>query len=145
MLSVPLVFFRGYTAHEGLAVSIARTALETGDWLTPHMYNVRFVERPTLQSWIIAAISVPFGDVNQITARLPSVLFLLFGCAADLLAVAKGRRQRAGGAARRRAVPRLPAGDALIRDDHRGFAARGAVVFRLRVVVERLRQGLRSA
>ena len=81
VLSVPLVFFRGYTAHEGLAVSIARTALETGDWLTPHMYNVRFVERPTLQSWIIAAISAPFGDVNQITARLPSVLFLLLGCA----------------------------------------------------------------
>lgn len=80
VLAVPLVFFRGYTAHEGLAVSIARTALETGDWLTPHMYNVRFVERPTLQSWIIAAISAPFGDVNQITARLPSVLFLLFGC-----------------------------------------------------------------
>ena len=80
VLAVPLVFFRGYTAHEGLAVSIARTALETGDWLTPHMYNVRFVERPTLQSWIIEAISAPFGDVNQITARLPSVLFLLFGC-----------------------------------------------------------------
>ncbi len=80
VLALPLVFFRGYTAHEGLAVSIARTALETGDWLTPHMYNVRFVERPTLQSWIIEAISAPFGDVNQITARLPSVLFLLFGC-----------------------------------------------------------------
>ena len=80
VLAVPLVFFRGYTSHEGLAVSIARTALETGDWLTPHMYNVRFVERPTLQSWIIAAISAPFGEVNQITARLPSVLFLLFGC-----------------------------------------------------------------
>ena len=80
VLAVPLVFFRGYSSHEGLAVSIARTALETGDWLTPHMYNVRFVERPTLQSWIIAAISAPFGEVNQITARLPSVLFLLFGC-----------------------------------------------------------------
>ncbi len=80
VLAVPLVFFRGYNTHEGLAVSIARTALETGDWLVPHMYNVRFVERPTLQSWIIAAISVPFGGVNQITARVPSVLFLLFGC-----------------------------------------------------------------
>ena len=44
------------------------------------MFNLRFVERPTLQSWIIAAISAPFGDVNQITARLPIVLFLLFGC-----------------------------------------------------------------
>lgn len=80
VLTGPLIFFRGYYAHEGLAVSIARTALETGDWLTPHMYNVRFVERPTLQSWVIAAISAPFGGVSQITARLPSALFLLFGC-----------------------------------------------------------------
>ena len=80
VLAGPLIFFRGYNAHEGLAVSIARTALETGDWLTPHMYNVRFVERPTLQSWIIAAISAPFGGVSQITARVPSFLFLLGGC-----------------------------------------------------------------
>ena len=80
VLSMPLVFFRGYNSHEGLAVSIARTALKSGDWLTPHLYNVRFVERPTLQSWIIAAISAPFGHVSQITARVPSILFLLFGC-----------------------------------------------------------------
>jgi 4-amino-4-deoxy-L-arabinose transferase-like glycosyltransferase len=80
VLAGPLIFFRGFNSHEGLAVSIARTALETGDWLTPHMYNVRFVERPTLQSWIIAAISAPFGGVSQITARVPSILFLLFGC-----------------------------------------------------------------
>jgi 4-amino-4-deoxy-L-arabinose transferase-like glycosyltransferase len=76
----PLIFFRGYNAHEGLAVSIARTTLETGNWLVPHMYNMRYIESPTLQSRIIAAFSVPFGAVNQITARVPSFLFLLFGC-----------------------------------------------------------------
>ena len=80
VLAGPLIFFRGYNAHEGLAVSIARTTLETGNWLVPHMYNVRFIESPTLQSRIIAAISAPFGAVNQVTARLPSFLFLLFGC-----------------------------------------------------------------
>jgi 4-amino-4-deoxy-L-arabinose transferase-like glycosyltransferase len=46
LLAVPLVFFRGYNSDEGLAVSIARTALEDGDWLTPHMFNLRWVERP---------------------------------------------------------------------------------------------------
>lgn len=80
VLAGPLIFFRGYNAHEGLAVSIARTILETGDWFVPHMYNVRFIESPTLQSRIIALVSAPFGDVNQITARLPSFLFLIFGC-----------------------------------------------------------------
>ncbi len=80
VLTVPLVVFRGYNADEGLAVVIARTALADGYWLSPHTFNVRFVERPTLLSWIIAAISEPFGQVSQITARLPVSLFLLLGC-----------------------------------------------------------------
>ncbi len=44
------------------------------------MFNLRWVERPTLLSWIIAAISAPFGGVSQITARLPVALFVLLGC-----------------------------------------------------------------
>ena len=80
VLALPLVFFRGYNSDEGLAVSIARTAVEDGDWLVPHMFNVRWIERPTLLSWIIAAISEPFGEVSQIAARLPIALFLLVGC-----------------------------------------------------------------
>ena len=80
LLALPLVFFRGYFAHEGLAVTIARVALETRDWVTPHLFNIRFVERPTLQSWIVEAISAPFGGVSQVTARLPSAMFLLGGC-----------------------------------------------------------------
>ena len=80
LLAVPLVFFRGYNSDEGLAVSIARTALEDGDWLTPHMFNLRWIERPALLSWIIAALGAPFGSVNQVTARLPLILFLLLVC-----------------------------------------------------------------
>jgi 4-amino-4-deoxy-L-arabinose transferase-like glycosyltransferase len=79
-LTVPLVFFRGFNSDEGVAVSIARTTLEEGDWLTPHLFNIRFIERPMLLSWIIAALSAPFGNVSQITARLPIILFLLLGC-----------------------------------------------------------------
>jgi len=80
VLTGPLIFFRGYNSDEGLAVSIARTAIEDGDWLVPHVFNMRWVERPTLLSWIIAAISAPFGHVSQIAARLPVALFVLFGC-----------------------------------------------------------------
>jgi 4-amino-4-deoxy-L-arabinose transferase-like glycosyltransferase len=79
-LTGPLIVFRGYNADEGLAVSIARTAIEDGEWVVPHVFNLRWVERPTLLSWIIAAISAPFGGVSQITARLPIALFLVFGC-----------------------------------------------------------------
>ena len=63
---------------------------------------------------------------------------------ADLCPVAQGRRRRCRGAVRHRAVPGLPAGDARLRDDHRGHAARGAFVLGVRVVVERLREGLRQ-
>lgn len=80
LLALPLVVFRGYNADDGVAVTIARSALEDGHWLTPHLFNLRFIERPTLLSWIIAAISAPFGEVSQITARLPTALFLLGGC-----------------------------------------------------------------
>ena len=80
LLAGLLIFFRGYNSDEGLAVTIARTAIEDGEWLVPHVFNMRWIERPTLLSWIIAAISEPFGGVSQITARLPVVLFLLFGC-----------------------------------------------------------------
>jgi 4-amino-4-deoxy-L-arabinose transferase-like glycosyltransferase len=79
VLTGPLIFFRGYNSDEGLAVSIARTALEDGEWLVPHVFNMRWVERPTLLSWIIAAISAPFGHITQFTARLPVALFVLFG------------------------------------------------------------------
>ena len=79
VLTGPLILFRGYNSDEGLAVSIARTALEGGEWLVPYVFNMRWVERPTLLSWIIAAISAPFGHVSQITARLPVALFVLFG------------------------------------------------------------------
>jgi 4-amino-4-deoxy-L-arabinose transferase-like glycosyltransferase len=80
VLALPLVFLRGFHSDEGVAVTIARSALEDGYWVTPHMYNTRFVERPTLLSWMIAAVSAPFGSVSEFTARLPIVLFLLTGC-----------------------------------------------------------------
>jgi 4-amino-4-deoxy-L-arabinose transferase-like glycosyltransferase len=80
LLTLPLVFFRGFNSDEGLAVSIARTALEDGDWWVPHMFNLRWIERPALLSWIIAAVSWPFGHVSQISSRAPVVLFVLSGC-----------------------------------------------------------------
>jgi 4-amino-4-deoxy-L-arabinose transferase-like glycosyltransferase len=80
VVAVPLVFLRGYHSVEGVTVTVARSAVEDGHWLTPYMYNVRWVERPTLLSWIIAAISLPFGHVNLLTSRLPNILALLAGC-----------------------------------------------------------------
>jgi 4-amino-4-deoxy-L-arabinose transferase-like glycosyltransferase len=79
-VALPLVWLHSYGSDEGLAVSIARTAVDDGYWITPHFFNVRVIERPALLSWIIAAISEPFGHVSQVTAHLPIALFLLLGC-----------------------------------------------------------------
>jgi 4-amino-4-deoxy-L-arabinose transferase-like glycosyltransferase len=79
VMVLPLVFWRGFNSDEGLAVSLARTALEDGQWMVPHLFNVRWVERPTLLSWVIAALSWPFGWVDQVTARTPIVLSVLAG------------------------------------------------------------------
>jgi 4-amino-4-deoxy-L-arabinose transferase-like glycosyltransferase len=83
-LTMPLIFFRGCNSDEGLAVSIARTALEDGEWVVPHMFNLRLIERPTLLSWIIAAISAPFllfgclliyALLRKVAASVPATLF----------------------------------------------------------------------
>ncbi len=79
LVSVPPAIFDGYHYVEGLTVAIAQSALESGDWLTPHIYNLRWIERPTLLSWIIAAMSLPFGHVSPFMARLPTILSLLAG------------------------------------------------------------------
>lgn len=80
VLTAPLVYLRGFNSDEGVAVNVARYALQDGHWITPYLINLRFVERPTLLSWIIAVLSVPFGHVSQFTARLPVILFVLGGC-----------------------------------------------------------------
>jgi 4-amino-4-deoxy-L-arabinose transferase-like glycosyltransferase len=80
VLTAPLVVWRGFHSDEGVALAVAKSAVEDGYWITPHLYGSRFVERPTLLSWIIAAVSAPFGSVNEFTARIPIILFLLAGC-----------------------------------------------------------------
>jgi 4-amino-4-deoxy-L-arabinose transferase-like glycosyltransferase len=79
LVSVPPALCHGYHYVEGLTVTIAQSALDDGNWLTPHLYNLRWIERPTLLSWIIAAMSMPFGHVGPFVARLPIILSLLAG------------------------------------------------------------------
>ena len=46
VLTVPLIFLRGFHSDEGVAVNVAKAAIEDGHWLTPYIFNTRFVERP---------------------------------------------------------------------------------------------------
>src|ERR1700744_237320 len=63
-VALPLVWLHSFNSDEGLVVSLARSAVEDGHWITPYFFNVRVIERPDLLSWIIAAFSKPFGHVS---------------------------------------------------------------------------------
>ena len=124
VLTVPLIFLRGFHSDEGVAVNVARAAVEDGHWLTPYVFNTRFVERPTLLSWIIAAVSWPFGSVSQFTARLPVVLFLLTGCLLIYTLLRRVEASIAGRAVGRGAVSGLPDRHPRLRHADRGHSAR---------------------
>ena len=59
---------------EARYAEIARKMLETGNWVTPlHDYGVPFWAKPPLSTWLSAAAMGLFG-VNELAARLPSLL-----------------------------------------------------------------------
>lgn len=76
---VPAIVLRGAHFEEGSVISMARGAFEDGHWFDPHRNGNRFVERPALLSWLLAAIGLLTGSVPIWLARLPVALALLGG------------------------------------------------------------------
>jgi 4-amino-4-deoxy-L-arabinose transferase-like glycosyltransferase len=79
VFAFPAVGLRGVHYEEGTVIGLARGAVEDGHWLAPHLYGVRFVERPVLLSWIAGGLGSLFGGVGVWSARLPHLVFLLAG------------------------------------------------------------------
>jgi 4-amino-4-deoxy-L-arabinose transferase-like glycosyltransferase len=52
----------------------AREMLVDGQWLVTHVNGVVNTHKPPLFFWLIALLSLPFGRVTSLTARLPSAL-----------------------------------------------------------------------
>lgn len=57
---------------------IARSMMETGNYLVPMLLNEIYTAKPPLYNWLIVAFSLPAGEVTEYTSRLPSVVFLFF-------------------------------------------------------------------
>jgi len=55
----------------------ARETLRDGHWWFPHVNGQPYRDKPPLYFWATAVVSAPFGDVDEWTARIPSVLFAL--------------------------------------------------------------------
>jgi 4-amino-4-deoxy-L-arabinose transferase-like glycosyltransferase len=73
---------------EARFAAIARTMVETGDWIVPTFNGTLAVDKPVLMHWCMAACMTVFG-VNEFAARLPSVIATLLTALALLRA---GRR-----------------------------------------------------
>lgn len=66
--------------EEGRRATPAREMLQTGDWIRPTLYGDTYLNKPPFYYWVVAVVSLPFGDVSPLTVRLPSALAAL-GCA----------------------------------------------------------------
>ncbi len=73
---------------EARFAAIARTMVETGDWVVPTFNGTLAVDKPVLMHWCMAACMSVFG-INEFAARLPSVIATLLTALALLRA---GRR-----------------------------------------------------
>jgi 4-amino-4-deoxy-L-arabinose transferase-like glycosyltransferase len=61
---------------EGYYAQAAKSMAESGDWVTPTVNGVRFLEKPPFLYWLTAASFKIFG-VNEIALRLPTALAIL--------------------------------------------------------------------
>jgi 4-amino-4-deoxy-L-arabinose transferase-like glycosyltransferase len=52
---------------------IARGMLESGNWLEPRMGGAFYGDKPLLSYWAVALASWPFGRIDEVVARIPSV------------------------------------------------------------------------
>jgi 4-amino-4-deoxy-L-arabinose transferase-like glycosyltransferase len=84
MLALLLITFyvQGATSpldgtDDGRDAQITREMLARGEWVLPYFNGSPLPWKPMLYHWVSGAASLPVGDVNEFTARLPSILAAL--------------------------------------------------------------------
>src|SRR4249920_259373 len=76
--SLPNITLHSFVWEEGNNASIARQIL-TGDVsFPPVIYGVRVADKPYLLAWLIAAVAMVTGEVNEWSARIPAMMAVLF-------------------------------------------------------------------
>jgi 4-amino-4-deoxy-L-arabinose transferase-like glycosyltransferase len=64
---------------DSVQAQIARTMLDSGDWVTAHLDGVKYLEKPPLKYWLMA-ISYRIFGVHDWAARIPVVLSSILLC-----------------------------------------------------------------
>lgn len=75
VLFVPAIFAKDlWTPDEPRYAEVAREMRLSGDYLVPRRNQEVYREKPPLLFWLMAASAAPFGEMNEVAARIPSVL-----------------------------------------------------------------------
>jgi 4-amino-4-deoxy-L-arabinose transferase-like glycosyltransferase len=64
---------------DSVTAQIARTMIESGDWVTPRLNGVAYFEKPALRFWVVAASYLIFG-IHDWAARIPIALSAVALC-----------------------------------------------------------------
>ena len=72
-----LAFSDFYTKGEPREALVAQQMIVTGNYILPTTYGSEIAFKPPMYHWISAILSLPSGEVTELTARLPSAISLL--------------------------------------------------------------------
>ena len=78
------ISMRGMENHECLVSITAREMLENNDWVMPTCNAVVRLEKTPLSYWLVAVTAKITGQVDEVSARLPSVIFAVLSAVAVL-------------------------------------------------------------
>ena len=67
----------GLKGEEGRRVLPAVEMLKTGNWILPRVGGMDYYNKPPGINWLVAASFALTGEQSELTARLPSVVFVL--------------------------------------------------------------------
>ncbi len=84
-----------WSPEEGHYSEIAREMVASGDYLTPRLAGMKFLEKPPLFSWLESAAIKTFG-FSEWTLRLWPAIFAVAGCLAVYVAAKSTFGRRAG-------------------------------------------------
>src|SRR5438477_12703917 len=89
-LYLPALGSLAIKGEEGRRILPGITMLETGKYLVPQVGGETYFRKPTLINWLVAASFKIFGQQNERTARMQSVISVLL-VALALVTVARPR------------------------------------------------------
>ena len=68
--------------HECMVSITAREMLQEGNWIVPTCNGLPRLQKTPLSYWLVAGIAAITGSVNEVTARMPSVIFAVLSVVA---------------------------------------------------------------